>query len=162
MTVVVRGSIRGNGPAFNAVRIRMMMRDTAKESGDKLQDLVRKRVAKFSDTGTLWKSIEKSKVRRVAPKTWEVVVFSDLEYAAAVEYGWAPRKVEPTKRAALQWGDGAGIQFSKGHYIGGFSGHHMFQKAKAEFERLYAEDIAEDNARIWLGTLDAGRKTFAF
>ena len=147
--------------AFSGVRTKLMMRDTVTDSAIKLQELVREEIARFSDTGELWKSVKRTGSRRVSSNARQETVYSNLEYAHAIEYGWATRWVKPTKKTAMKWFDAKSgtFFFSKGHFIGPFIGHHMFLKASSRFEREYAEDIAERNARIWLGAVSAGRRT---
>ena len=163
MTVV--GSYKTNA-AFSGVRTKAMMRNTVNESVDKIQELVHEQIDTFSNTGALWKSVKKSGPKRISTNIWQGEVYSKHEYAAAIEYGWgpkvgkAPQWLAPKVKKAMKWDGGAGgFAFSKGHWSGSFAGHHMFQKAKTRFERDYAEDIAERNARQYLGTVDAGRRT---
>ena len=145
--------------AFDKVRIRLMCRDTANESLDKLQELIRDFTPR--DTGHLWESVKKSGPKRVSSNIWEGKVSSGTDYTAAIEYGMAPRKIEATKKQALSfYWKKHGIQFvGKSVNWPGYMGHHMFQRGSDLFERHYAEDIAEGNARIWLGSVDAGRRT---
>ena len=153
----VVGSYKGN-IAFARVRIAAMSRDTVSDSVDKLQEQVRS----FTpvDSRVLWKSVSTKGTKRVGPYTWQGEVYSDLEYAAAIEYGMSPKFIRPKKRQALNWSGAAGVEiFSRGHQWPGYQGHHMFQRGAAAFERLHAEDIAERNARLWLGSVDAGRRT---
>lgn len=149
-------------PIFNDTRRKAAIRASVDESCEKLRNMIRAEISSFSDTGELWNSIKIKDERRVSAHTWQGEVYSDLEYAAAIEYGWSPRWVEPETKQALKWGEATGIHFSKGHYIGGFSGHHMFQKATAKFERADAEDIVERHIRWYTGALDAGRKSIVF
>lgn len=161
MPVTTVGSVTDN-PVFDRVKRKLMLHAIAQAQMEKMQELVRREVAQFSDTGDLWDSVKTRGPYRVGAHAYAAQVYSDLEYTAAIEYGWAPRKIEPKIKGALKWGDATGIHFSKGHYIGGFSGHHMFAKAEAEMERHYAEDIAEDKARLYLGVVDAGKRSVVF
>lgn len=161
MSVKVIGSMTDH-PIFDKTRHNLMTRDIVEEQMQELQRLVRAKIATFSDTGELWESVKTRGPYRSGPHAYSGEVYSELEYAAAVEYGWSPRKVEPKRAKALRWGDATGINFSNGHYIGGFSGHHMFAKSSAEMDRGVAEDIAEDKVRLWLGPVDAGKRSVVF
>jgi hypothetical protein len=161
MSVKMVGSFTDAG-LFDATRRKQFARSTVDDSLEKVQELVKANITPFSKSGELWKSVKKTGVKRSGAATWSGEVYSELEYTAAVEYGWAPREIEPERRKALQWAGPNGIAFSKGHWVGGFQGHHMFKKAETEFERLYANRIVSRNARLWLGTLDAGRSTVVF
>jgi len=149
--------------AFSGVRTRLMMNKTVEESLDKIQELVQSKIERFSNTGDLWKSVKKTGAKRVGAHVWEGRVYSSLEYAAAIEYGWGPRFIHPTKKKAMTWNavdlSSGKKAFSQGHFIGAFGGHHMFLKTQIEFEKHYAEDIAVNNARIYLHSVDAGRST---
>jgi hypothetical protein len=161
MTTVV-GSYEDN-VAFSQQRINAMMRQTVDESLDKIKELVQHKIEKFSDSGDLWKSVKRSGPRRISTDVWEGKVYSDLEYTQAIEYGWGPRFVKPKRKLALKfdWVDlsTGKSAFSQGHWIGAFGGHHMFLKSQTEFDKFYAEDIAKNNARIYLHTVDAGIST---
>jgi len=155
MTVI--GSYKDD-MAFDKTRISLMNRDVVSTSVDKLQEVIRD-FTPFQ-TGRLRESIKTTDPKRVAAHTWQAKVYTDLEYAAAIEYGMSPKWISPKKRQALQWaGEGGVSYFSEGHMWPGYQGSHMFQKGAALFERAYAEDIAEDKARLWLGSVDAGRRT---
>ena len=160
MTVV--GSYKDN-IAFDKVRVNLMMRDTVNESVDKIQELVRINTP-IGKTGHLWDSVKTKGARRTSPYSWQGEVYSQTDYTAAIEYGMAPQKIEGKNGGGLSffW-EKKGVQFvGRSVKWPGYQGHHMFQRGAAAFERLYAEDIAEDNARIWLGSVDAGRRTVAF
>jgi len=156
MTVV--GSYEGD-KAFDQTRIKLMCRQTVEESIIKIQELVRENTPRKS--GHLWESVKTSGPRRTSSVSWEGSVSSNLPYTAAIEYGMAPRVITPTHKEALSF-----FWKKKGvHFVGrkvdwpGYAGHHMFLRGSTAFEKFYAENIAENNARIWLGSVDAGRRT---
>lgn len=172
MTVV--GSYKTN-IAFDNVRMKLMMRDTVEESIDQLQECVRRHTPK-GKTGKLWESVQKKGPKRISTNIWQGEVYSDLEYAASIEYGWADRLITPKspfgfKEGAsrtdappfgfLRWNNG-GKDFFAHSAITSYKGAHMFLKGKLEFEKNYAEAIAQRNAREWLGAVDAGRRTVSF
>lgn len=161
MTITTVGSMLDQ-PIFDKSRRKLMTRSAVEEQLDQLQALVRAEIAKFSDTGQLWESVSQNGPYRSGIVSYRGEVYSDLEYTAAIEYGWGPRKIEPKRHQALRWGSGTGIHFSKGHYVGGFAGHHMFAKATAAFERGPAEDIVEEKVRRWFGAVDAGKRSVVF
>lgn len=154
----VYGSYKDN-KAFSGVRQKMMCRQTVDESLDKLQEMVRFEIDKFSDTGELWHSVKRTDVKRAPGGVWYGEVYSELEYAAAIEYGMPERFIRPEKKSALKWVEAGAQAFSKGHRVSAFRGHHMFLRAKSTFDRTQAEEIAVENARVYLGALDAGRRT---
>jgi hypothetical protein len=158
MPVNIIGSFTSSG-LFSKQRQARMANAIVKESQDKIQELVKKRTPRGA-TGKLRRSIKKSKVRRTSLITWEGSVYSNLEYAAAIEYGMSPQVIEPTRRDALKfyWGETGRTEFFSSVNWPGYEGRHMFQLAREEFERRHADDIAKNNMRQWLGTVDAGRR----
>ncbi len=156
----VVGTYKDSG-AFNLFRRRKMVEATVEESLDKIQELVKKKTPK-GETGALRASILKTSPNRTARRIWTGKVYSNLEYAAAIEYGMSPQVITPKRKEVLRffWGKTGQIEYFKSVNWPGYQGAHMFQLAAAEFDQRHAEDIAESNARQWLGALDAGRRTF--
>lgn len=142
-----------------------MSRATLQESLEKLQECVRDETPR--KTGTLWRSVktkERGALNRGKVLWYQGEVYSDLEYAAAIEYGMSPRRIDPNKKQALSFNwerMGGRVAFDYVNWPG-FEGRFMFLKGSQKFERMYAEDIAEDNARLYLGSVDAGRRTVVF
>lgn len=161
--VKVMGSLDDN-PAFDKTRIKLMMRATTKESGRELTELVKKYLPD-DDTGALRRSVKNTgSLRRGSGRfaTYESTTYSNHEYAAHIEYGTSPHYIRAKNVQKLAFEDPgeSELVYSPVVLHPGHEGFHMFQKAAAEFEMFEAEDIAEQNARQWLGTMDAGRRTF--
>jgi len=68
-------------------------------------------------------------------------------YAAAVNFGWARRKIEPKDKKALRWAGPNGFIFSKGHFIGPYIGDDFMGKAKddalAQFQTVLDQALQE-------------------
>jgi len=156
--------------AFDKVRIAQMSRQTVKESLEALQEIIQRRTpvggpygpyatAHGHRAGQLRDSVKKSGVKRVSANVWHGTVSSDLEYAAAIEYGMSPRKISAKGDGTLMWFVGGSPEFAHSVEVSGYLGQFMFHKGAEEFERTRAHDIAANNARIYLGAVDAGRRT---
>lgn len=155
--------------AFDAVRINAMSRQTVDESLDKLQEIIKRRTPVGGPygpyaavhgrrSGKLRDSVHRTEPRRIAKNAWQGKVYSDLDYTAAIEYGMAPRTIT-SKSGTMLWFTGATAHYAKKIEITGYLGHFMFTKGAKEFERDYAEQIAANNAKIYLYAVDAGRRT---
>ena len=171
MTII--GSYKDD-QAFDQTRIILMMRDTLDDSLESLQESVRQFTPVFAGwrrkgikIGELKRSISIDNNGRVSKNVWEGEVYSDLEYAAAIEYGMSRQIIVPTHKKALRWYDNRSFRQDAGPTIRksvdwpGYKGAHMFQLGREEFERTDAEDIAEKNTRIYLGARGAAQ-TVAF
>lgn len=155
--MAIVGTYRDNH-AFDKTRISLMCRETAGDSIEKLQEDVRHFTPK--DTGKLWESVSTRGPARVSTNIWSGEVYSDLEYAASIEYGWVNRVITPKKPGGwLHWQEKGNDIFAKKTKTSYMPGSHMFSKGANYFEHNHAEDIAERNAKKWLGTVDAGRRT---
>lgn len=159
MTII--GSYKDDN-AFSKTRISLMCRETASDSLEKLQENVRHFTPK-GKTGRLWDSVSKKGPHKVSSNVWEGEVFSSLHYASSIEYGWAGRVITPKNpNGWLKWYEGPDPVFAKKTVTSYMPGAHMFLKGKNMFEHGFAEEIAQRNARKWLGAVDAGRKTVVF
>ena len=168
MGVTVIGSFKDD-KAFSQLRVTRMMHDTATSSLDKLQDLIQDRTpVGFDHTqpeskvthgpGHLKKSIKTKGPVRVAKNVWRGEVYSNVEYAAAIEYGMPRKAIVPKHGGKLAFIGRTGkvVVVPAAPLWGGYSGAFMFKKGLAEFERAWAERIARNKARLWLGSVDAG------
>lgn len=164
------GSYKTN-VAFDKVRINAMCRQTADESLSKLQELVKKHTpvggpygpyetSQGHKSGKLRDSINNTGGKRVAPNMWSGKVYSELEYAAAIEYGMSPRHISADPGGELKWYTGNIPHYASEVTVKGYHGHFMFLKGKEEFEKFHAREIAVNNARLYLHAVDAGRSTF--
>lgn len=161
MGITVVGSLSEN-IAFDNVRMNLMMRDCTNASLDKLEELVKKYTPVGEDNtrggpkhapGHLRDSMKKKGPRRVAKNTWQGEVFTDVEYAAAIEYGMPRKPITAASGGKLAFIGSSGelVVVPAAPNWGGYDGAHMFQKADAEFERAWSERIARAKAVKWLG-----------
>lgn len=156
--------------AFDKLRIAAMSRQTVQESLDALQEQIRRRtpvggpygpymISEGHRSGKLRDSIMKSGVRRLSTNVYQGEVYSELEYAAAIEYGMSPRKITAEGDGELKWYYGSAPQYAKTVEVSGYLGQFMFQRGARYFETHQAHDIAANNARVYLHAVDAGRRT---
>jgi len=119
------------------------MRETTKDSLDAIQTLVRKHTP--VQTGRLRKSVKTSPVVKTSNKSTGEV-YSDLYYAAAVEYGTHAHTIHARPGSALNIN---GHLVSQVH-IRAHRGAHMFHHGAKEFEHGPAEFIAAKNLRRYI------------
>ena len=152
--------------AFDKVRINAMCRQTTDESLSKLQSLIKKHTpvggpygpymtSQGHRSGKLRDSIQNSGGKRVSTNMWSGKVYSNLEYAAAIEYGMSPRHISAKPGEELLWFTGNVPHYAHEVTVKGYHGRFMFHKGAEEFERLHAHEIAANNARIYLHAVDA-------
>ena len=166
MGVTVIGSF-SDDKAFSQLRMTRMMHDTTEASIDKLHELITGLTPVGLDhtvnnpqhsPGHLKRSIKTKGPTRVAKNIWRGEVFSNEEYAAAIEYGMPRKPIVPKTGGKLAFiGRGGNlVVVPAAPKWGGYDGAHMFSKGEAAFERHWAERIAKNKARLWLGAVDAG------
>jgi len=165
MGVTVVGSFEDD-IAFDKVRMSMMMRETVRASIDKMQEIIRHKTPVGLDhthdgikhpPGHLRDSVSTKGPRHISKDTWQGEVYSDLNYAAAIEYGMSPRVVTAKHGGKLAFLHDGKLVVVTTATNKGWAGSHMFQKGSAEFDRVWAERIARNKAHEWLGAVDAGR-----
>lgn len=143
--MAIKGSFRDD-PAFNPLTVQLMCLDTAHQSGDKLQELVRKHTPVKS--GALRDSVEQGPMTRPYKTWYKIKVTSADPKAEWIEYGTPPHVIKPREKGgALSIG---GKQYAEVNHPG-YEGAHMFVRGGTEFEELWAELIAEKNLRKFLG-----------
>ena len=168
MSITVIGSFQGDN-AFSQLRVTRMMHDTAEASLDKLQELIRDKTPVGLDhtmpenkvkhaPGHLKKSIKTKGPTRIAKNVWRGEVYSDAVYAAAIEYGVPRKPIVPKHGGHLAFIGRGGklVVVPAAPNWGGYRGAFMFVKGSHEFEGHWAEKIARNKARLWLGAIDAG------
>lgn len=167
MGVTVVGSFSGEG-AFDPVRVAGMMRDTVDDSINKIQELVKGLTPVGLDhthrgqthtAGTLKNSVKTKGPRHIASRVWQGEVFSDLEYAAAIEYGMPAMTITAKNGGKLAFLHEGKLVVVSSVQRDAIAPVHMFQKGANRFEAGFAEPIARRNAALWLGAVDAGRGT---
>ena len=140
----VRGSYRDD-PAWNPLTIHLMCLDTTAQSGDKVQELVRKHTPE--KTGELKASVTQGPITRPYKTWYRIEVFSEDPKARWIERGTPPHVIKPRKEGGSL--SIRGKQYSEVHHPGN-DGYHMFARGGSEFEQLHAELIAERNLRKFL------------
>lgn len=143
--MAVIGSFRDD-PAWNPLTIHLMCLDTAYQSGDKIQELVRKHTP--FKTGKLRASvIQDSLVRMQRGRWYRIKVSSEDPKVRWIEYGTPPHVIKPREpNKALSIG---GKAYAEVHHPGS-QAFHMFTRGGSEFEELWAESIAKRNLRVFL------------